>query len=384
MAKLIKENNLHPSITKIFNPKDTIRKIGGRTSDPKLRILDACSGSGAISLLLSSVLCQSYKPESDIFIRGIDISPKAIALAYQNRAWNEKLGNLRQRPKSRIAFEERDIFEPYHLKWDIIISNPPYISPSQFYTETKKSVRDFEPKMALVPNVPKLVFGWRGNVEDMFYRRLLELHDEAFSKVLLMEVGDAAQAIRVVEIIDKNKVIRSRNKVQFWRDFPDGDANDEQIKMANINGIMVQIKGSGRIRCVVLIRKDSAIPQVGKDIKIMHFRPRNFLRYTLFNSKKRNIYGPPELKATWKLLNSPIGTDGRATRAMSRGWGSQTKAREKINVRMSQELEREKEIKRQNLESVMDIERPLRTKRSLWRKEKFSSDSEPFLLRQYL
>ncbi|KAE9965694.1 hypothetical protein EG328_009475 [Venturia inaequalis] len=81
-------------------------------------------------------------------------------------------------------------------EWDLLICNPPYISPNHFYTTTSRSVRNFEPKLALVP--PPSESGLTDEQQgDLFYPRLLHIADKLKSKILLMEVADLSQAERV-------------------------------------------------------------------------------------------------------------------------------------------------------------------------------------------
>ncbi|RKF74628.1 Mitochondrial N-glutamine methyltransferase MTQ1 [Golovinomyces cichoracearum] len=382
LANLIKNNKLHPSITKIFSQKDFIPKQGGRQYPPKIRILDACTGTGAIALLLRSALTIKGALTSNVFILGIDNSQKAIDLACQNRSRNEQLGQLPPDSDRKIYFEKRDIFEPYRRGWDIIISNPPYISHQAFDFEIGRSVRDYEPKSALVPPVPRFSFGLDCEPEDVFYKRLILMHDEAVSKILLLEVGDVAQAIRVVKIIDRYDRVKVRNRIEFWRDNPAGKANDGILKQVNIEGNIIKIKGEGKIRSVILIRNDLANPTVGRDFKIKHLRLQQLVS-TKPPKPIRQVFGPPELRATWKYLNSPQGTEGRAARAMGRGWGPQNKSMERIYAQKKTLEEFDDENRRSGIAAINEMERPIKMKRALKQKGKFSPSSEPFLIKPY-
>ncbi|KAI6251073.1 Mitochondrial MRF1 N(5)-glutamine methyltransferase MTQ1 [Erysiphe necator] len=382
LANLIKSNQLHPSITETFSQKKFTPKEGGRQYPPKIRILDACSGTGAITLLLCSALLKKETYSSDILILGIDISPKAVNLARENLCWNKNLGHLPNFAGRNIRFEQRDIFEDYHRGWDIIVSNPPYISHSAYDHEINRSVRNFEPKIALVPPVPKISFRAGGHPEDIFFERLIHMHEKSVSKVLLMEISDVAQAIRVVNIIDKYERVRMQNRVEFWRDFPDGKSDNRNLKMVNVGSMIVKIKGVGKVRSVILIRKDSAIPKSGKDYKIKHVQLTNIIR-TKPQEPKRQLYGPPELKGTWKYLNSPASTDGRATLAMGRGWGSQRKSlvRIKANKLFQDKLKFENQIQARN--AIEELERPIKSKRATQKRGNFSLHTEPFLMRHF-
>ena len=77
------------------------------------KILDLCTGSGAIAVSLAKYL-------SDVEITAIDISHKAIKTAKKNAVFNKV--------EDRITFLESDLFENLkNQKYDLIVSNPPYI-----------------------------------------------------------------------------------------------------------------------------------------------------------------------------------------------------------------------------------------------------------------
>lgn len=103
------------------------------------RVLDLCTGSGCISLALA-------KAAPTFLVTGLDISEKAVNLAKSN-AERLKLPNT--------LFKQVDIFDDTALqeaklaKYDIIVSNPPYITP-QDYEKLDRSVKDYEDRRALV------------------------------------------------------------------------------------------------------------------------------------------------------------------------------------------------------------------------------------------
>ena len=98
-------------------------------------ILDIGTGSGCIAISLAKNLPNSK-------VSAIDISSDALEVAKENA----KLNNV------NIEFINADIFEyQSEKKYDIIISNPPYILESE-KPLMKKNVLDFEPKLALFVN----------------------------------------------------------------------------------------------------------------------------------------------------------------------------------------------------------------------------------------
>lgn len=100
-------------------------------SKDKKDILELCTGSGAIAISLAKYI------EDKINITGTDISEKAIEVAKIN---SEKLLE-----NQNINFIKSDMFENINGKFDIIVSNPPYIK-----TEVIKEYSlEYEPKLAL-------------------------------------------------------------------------------------------------------------------------------------------------------------------------------------------------------------------------------------------
>jgi len=105
-------------------------------------ILDIGTGSGCIGL---SLAC--YLKESSVSVT--DISPEAIDIAKKNAA------NL---SLTSVSFYCGDLFEPVKgLLFDIIVSNPPYISYEEM-NDISREVKDYEPSIALFSNEEGLFF----------------------------------------------------------------------------------------------------------------------------------------------------------------------------------------------------------------------------------
>ena len=99
----------------------------------KLNILDIGVGSGCILL---SIL----KEKREFLGTGVDISKRCIEISYLN----SRNMNL----KNRVKFFKTDIDNFNYGKYDLIISNPPYLKKLDFkYLD--KDVANFEPKIAL-------------------------------------------------------------------------------------------------------------------------------------------------------------------------------------------------------------------------------------------
>lgn len=103
----------------------------------ELQIADVCTGSGIIAVAIAK-----YLPSCRI--TATDISPAALAVARRNM-------ELNQIDPQRINFLEGDLLASVSTAtpFDMIVSNPPYVSESE-YNRLDKSVRQFEPRLALV------------------------------------------------------------------------------------------------------------------------------------------------------------------------------------------------------------------------------------------
>ena len=94
----------------------------------KIDILDLCTGSGCIAITLDK--------EIDSNVDAIDISCDALDVALENNKKN----------KTNVNFFESDIFSNVNKKYDVIVSNPPYISYDE---DIMDIVRNNEPHIAL-------------------------------------------------------------------------------------------------------------------------------------------------------------------------------------------------------------------------------------------
>ena len=101
--------------------------------DASFKILDIGTGSGCIII---SIL----KERKKCFGVGIDISKKALKVA--------KINAKMQQIKNRIKFVNSDIDKFYFGKYDIILSNPPYIN-SFGINYLDRDIKNYEPKVAL-------------------------------------------------------------------------------------------------------------------------------------------------------------------------------------------------------------------------------------------
>ena len=111
--------------------EELVELILAENSEENLKVLDIGTGSGAIALALA-------KNRPDWSVTAADISQEALDLASENSK-NQKLN---------IFFKKSDCFAEISEKYDIIVSNPPYISRED-ESEVGLNVLHSEPHLAL-------------------------------------------------------------------------------------------------------------------------------------------------------------------------------------------------------------------------------------------
>ncbi|KAF3483512.1 S-adenosylmethionine-dependent methyltransferase [Arthroderma uncinatum] len=167
----------------------------------------------------------------NLSVVGVDISPIAVSLAKKNLEHNIQSQNLLPRARDEVQFVQADILSPHSMSpdgselgrlldslqsrppvkgqsqgWDLLISNPPYISPYEFANgTTKRSVRLYEPTLALVPPIRPAGLSQTVAPSDLvradtFYPRLLAISAQLGARFTVLECGDVAQAQRVAAL----------------------------------------------------------------------------------------------------------------------------------------------------------------------------------------
>ena len=134
------------------------------------RVLDMCTGSGCIAISIASL----GKPEK---VSAVDISPEAIEVAKNNA----KINNV----SDKIIFILSDLFDKVEKeeddgRFDVIISNPPYIAHDTVAT-LMPEVRDYEPNLALEAD----------NEGLFFYEKIIKESPDYLKKegMLMFEIG---------------------------------------------------------------------------------------------------------------------------------------------------------------------------------------------------
>lgn len=125
----VNENVLIPRFETELLVEKTIKYINQHFKNKKLNIIDLGTGSGCIAIALKKILMS-------LEVDALDISKEAIELAKKNAHQN----------KVSINFIEGNMEDPLSKKYDVIISNPPYIDYGE---EIMDIVKNNEPHIAL-------------------------------------------------------------------------------------------------------------------------------------------------------------------------------------------------------------------------------------------
>lgn len=171
------------------------------TKKNNLKILDLCTGSGIIAITLKKELSQF-----SIDVVASDISEEAIKVAKENA----------QSHDATIKFIQSDIFNNIADKFDIIVSNPPYIDRKDEVT-MQDNVLKYDPHLALFAEEEGMYF----------YRKIIEQANDYLNEngVIFFEIGY--------------------------------DQKDKIIKLADLNGYSAEVYKdiNGRDRMAFLVRK---------------------------------------------------------------------------------------------------------------------------------
>ena len=162
----------------------------------KIKILDLCTGSGAIAVSIKKEL------KDRVYVHGSDISKKAIEVAKKNTL--KILKNSEQ-----IKFIESNLFENINEKYDIVVTNPPYIKTEDIINLPKDVKR--EPKIALDGGIDGLEFYKKIRKEII---KFLEPNG-----YLIMEIG-YNQKEEVERIYENSECIKDYNgndRVIIWK-----------------------------------------------------------------------------------------------------------------------------------------------------------------------
>ena len=160
----------------VYKVIDYIRK----NNLTNIKILDLCTGSGIIGITLKKEL-----EEFDVKILVSDISSRALTVAKENASSLE----------ADISFVESDLFSNIQDKFDIIVSNPPYIAHDDKKT-IKENVLNYDPHLALFADEEGMYF----------YRNIIEKSRSYLNEkgIMFFEIG-YDQKEKIITLGENNK-----------------------------------------------------------------------------------------------------------------------------------------------------------------------------------
>jgi methylase of polypeptide subunit release factors len=199
----------------------------------------------------------------------VDKSARSITLAQKNLRRNVAKGNLPSSALDRVQFLQADVLcsgfvgstawkgddLTYEAGWNILVANPPYISPEEFIKNTSRSVRNWEPRLALVPCAKDPMPDCKRG--DEFYPVLLAAATQARCQLVALEVADLEQAKRVVSMARESGKWKG---VEIWRDWVDHINPPESFERVE-NGGQVAVWGEGNGRVVICWSELISTPQ---------------------------------------------------------------------------------------------------------------------------
>jgi len=149
-----------------------------------IRCLDLGTGTGVIAVCLAKFLRRAN-------VTAVDISPKALRLAGDNAELNGVA--------DKILFQESNWLGKVHGRFDLIVSNPPYIDEA-LLEKLPTEVREHEPRVALnggnngTEQIELLVEDVRTHMNN--------------SAVLLLEIGES-QASQVLQLVERAGLVEA-------------------------------------------------------------------------------------------------------------------------------------------------------------------------------
>ncbi|MDT8301888.1 MAG: peptide chain release factor N(5)-glutamine methyltransferase, partial [Sedimentisphaerales bacterium] len=173
-------------------------------------VCDLCTGSGCIAVAIANNFTDSR-------IIATDICDAALAVA---------VGNIKKHQlNDRITLLCGDLFDPIISgldvnEFDLIVSNPPYVSSAE-YEKLDKNVKDYEPKKALFAGVHGL---------DV-YSRIIEKAGQFIKPdgALMLEIG-YAQGPAVKELLEQ---AGDFSEIKIEKDFHNNDRIISALKISN-------------------------------------------------------------------------------------------------------------------------------------------------------
>jgi ribosomal protein L3 glutamine methyltransferase len=122
---------------RVIIPRSHIAELLGKRLQPWLRrpvrrVLDLCTGSGCLAILAAHAFPRARIDATDLSKPALEVSLKNVA---------------KYRLKKRIRLVRSDLFESIEQRYDVIVTNPPYVTASSMRTLPPEY--RYEPRLAL-------------------------------------------------------------------------------------------------------------------------------------------------------------------------------------------------------------------------------------------
>ena len=148
------------------------------------RVLDLCTGSGALAAYLASSFENAEIDASDVSVHALDVARKNCP--------------------ENVNLVHSDLFEKLPGSYDLIVTNPPYVTDGE-YEELQPEVKNYEPRLALTAGADGLDI-----IRRILQDSLSHLNDKG---MLLMEIGcgQGAEVLALAEGFSEKEIIKDLN-----------------------------------------------------------------------------------------------------------------------------------------------------------------------------
>ena len=166
-------------------------------------VCDVGTGSGAVAVTLAK---HQPKPLGNLTVHAVDLSRKAIAVAEENAKTHGV----------DVRFVESDLLTAVSGPFDMIVSNPPYVSATE-YEALPNDVKNFEPKLALLAGpvgtevIERLVAQATAKLNPAG-RLLLEISPMIADRVLAFMGSDWSDVLPCNDLAGRPRIISATKK----------------------------------------------------------------------------------------------------------------------------------------------------------------------------
>ena len=210
----VDENVLIPQPDTEILVHEAIEEIKKKDNQSNIKVIDLCTGSGAIAISIKKEVPQVKMYASDISDEAIEVAKRNTKIILENKKDDDtNLLTVRTQKdsKEKILFIKSNMFEeiPEGLKFDIIVSNPPYIKERDMETLPKDVLH--EPKIALL-----------GGEDGLDFYRIIRREAPKYlneNGVVLLEIGydEKEELLKLFEGAKCIKDFAGNDRVIYWK-----------------------------------------------------------------------------------------------------------------------------------------------------------------------